>query len=187
MVESNINMERTDAMDSKIKALIDLYQFTPLPAEGTLFVSTWRSIQEFADGSPVGTAMIGMYCNEPFSRSVFHRLPVDEVWHFYGGDPLRLILLHPDGSSQEVVMGADPLAGHLVQYVVPAGVWQAGCLVEGGLFALFGCTVSPGFTGSMYQGGKREELLSAYPERCDDIRSLTAEDDQTRMPDGFAK
>ena len=174
-------------MDPKIKAMIDLYQFTPLPAEGTLFVSTWRSNQEFADGSPVGTAMIGMYCNEPLSRSVFHRLPVDEVWHFYGGDPLRLILLHPDGSSLDVIMGADPLAGHLVQYVVPAGVWQAGCLIEGGSYALFGCTVSPGFTGRMYEGGKHGELLSAYPERGDDIRYLTAEDDQTRMPDSFAK
>jgi predicted cupin superfamily sugar epimerase len=131
--------------------------------------------------------MIGMYCNEPLSRSVFHRLPVDEVWHFYGGDPLRLILLHPDGSSMDVIMGADPLAGHLVQYVVPAGVWQAGCLVEGGLYALFGCTVSPGFTGSMYEGGKCGDLLTAYPDRVDDIQFLSVENNQTRMPDGFAK
>ena len=24
----------------------------------------------------------------------------DEVWHFYGGDPMRLVLLHPDGSTR---------------------------------------------------------------------------------------
>jgi len=174
-------------MNAEIQALIDLFKLTPLPAEGTLFCSSWRSSQEFADGSPVGTAMIGMYCNEPLSRSLFHRLPVDEVWHFYGGDPLRLVLLHPDGSSRVVVMGADPLARQLVQFVVPAGVWQAGYLQDGGEYALFGCTVSPGFTGSMYEGGRREALTSSYPDRTLDILFLTSEEDQSSMPEGFAK
>ena len=70
--------------------------------------------------------MIGMYAHEPLSRSLFHRLPADEVWHFYGGDPLRLVLLYPGGQSADVILGPDPLAGQKVQFVVPAGVWQAG-------------------------------------------------------------
>lgn len=174
-------------MDPKIKALIDHFHFTPLPAEGTLFASTWRSNQEFADGSPVGTAMVGMYSNDPLSQSFFHRLPVDETWHFYSGDPLRLVLLAPDGSSREVLMGSDPLKGQQVQFVVPAGVWQAGQIVEGGSYALFGCTLAPGFTSSMYEGGVREELLGNYPDRREDILKLTANDAETRMPEGFAK
>ena len=174
-------------MNSKIQSLIEYFQLTPLPAEGTLYCSTWRSSQEFADGSPVGTAMIGLYCNELLSRSLFHRLPVDEVWHFYGGDPLRLVLLYPDGSSRDAIMGANPLAGQLIQFVVPAGVWQAGHLLDGGEYALFGCTVSPGFTGSMYEGGRREALSAIYPNRMRDILFLTTEEDQTSMPEGFAK
>lgn len=174
-------------MDSKIKALIDHFHFTPLPAEGTLFASTWRSNQEFADGSPVGTAMIGMYCCDPLSQSFFHRLPVDETWHFYGGDPLRLVLLSPDGSSRDVILGSDPLKGQQVQYVVQAGIWQAGQIMEGGSYALFGCTLAPGFTGSMYEGGVREALLKSYPERKQDILHLTANCAETRMPEGFAK
>ena len=173
-------------MHPKIKALIDHFHFTPLPAEGTLFASTWRSTQECADGSPVGTAMIGMYCHDPLSQSVFHRLPVDETSHFYSGDPIRLVLLAPDGSSREVILGADPLAGHNVQYTVPAGTWQAGHLVEGGLYGLFGCTLAPGFTGSMYEGGQRHELLAYYPDRQADILSLTHKDADIRMPEGFA-
>lgn len=169
-----------------IKALIDHYHFTPLPAEGTLFVSTWRSKEEFSDGSPVGTSMLGLYTNDPPSRSLFHRLPVDEVWHFYGGDPLRLVLLHPDGSSQDVVMGGDPVKGQLVQFVVPAGVWQAGHLMDGGTYALFGCTMAPGFTGKMYEGGLRVELFTAYPDRREDIIALTSDNEETRMPEGFA-
>ena len=172
-------------MNPKIAALIKHFQFTPLPAEGTLFASTWRSNQDFADGSPVGTAMIGLFCHEPLSQSVYHRLPVDETWHFYGGDPIRLVLLAPDGSSREVILGADPLAGHFVQFTIPAGTWQAGHLVEGGLYGLFGCTLAPGFTGSMYEGADRGQLLAAYPNHRLDILKLTHENAETHMPEGF--
>ncbi len=41
----------------------------------------------------------------PPSRSLFHVLTRDEVWHAYAGDPFRLVLLHPDGASEDVVMG----------------------------------------------------------------------------------
>ena len=173
------------AVDPQVQALMTHYGFAPLPAEGTLFVSTWRSSQEFDDGSPVGTAMIAMYCDEPRSVSLFHRLPADEVWHFYGGDPLRLILLHPDGSSHEVIMGNDPLAGHAVQYRIPAGVWQAGHLVSGGRYALFGCTMAPGFTSAMFEGGTHAHLLEGYPDRADDIARFGCDVAHARMPDGF--
>jgi predicted cupin superfamily sugar epimerase len=173
-------------MHPEVKAIIEHFNLQPLPVEGTLFVSTYRSAAETETGKPVGTAMLGLYCDEPRSVSLFHRLSVDEVWHFYAGDPLRLVLLHPDGSSQEVVMGGDPLKGQLVQFVIPAGVWQAGHLLAGGRCALYGCTVAPGFTGDCFEGGVRAELLEKYPERADDINRLTADHDETRMPEGFA-
>lgn len=174
-------------MDPKIKTLIDHFNFKPLPAEGTFFASTWRSNQDFPNGSPVGTAMIGMYCNDPLSQSLFHRLPVDEVWHFYGGDPFRLVLLFPDGCSSEIVMGSDPLVGQRPQYVVQAGTWQAAHLIDGGLYALFGCTMAPGFTGAMYEGAKRSDLLTAYPYCRIDIMRLSDEEAETSMPQGFAR
>jgi predicted cupin superfamily sugar epimerase len=173
-------------MPDDIAALIARFDLTPLPSEGTLFASTYRSVENVAGGGPVGTAMIGMYCSEPVSHSLFHRLPVDEVWHFYGGDPLRLVLLRADGSSSDVIMGSDPLAGHCVQFVVPAGVWQAGHLVDGGRYALFGCTLAPGFTDAMYDGGARDVLAARYPDRLDDIARLGCDPDDTRMPEGFA-
>ncbi len=173
-------------MTDDVSALIAHFGFTPLPSEGTLFASTYRSAEDVAGGGPIGTAMIGMYCDAPFSQSFFHRLPVDEVWHFYGGDPLRLVLLHADGSSSDVIMGPDPLAGHLVQFVVRADVWQAGHLVAGGRYALFGCTMAPGFTGAMYEGGARDTLTAQYPDRSADIARLGCEPHDTRMPEGFA-
>lgn len=174
-------------MNPKIKALIKHFHFTPLPSEGTFFVSTWRSQQEFSDGSPVGTSMIGMYSHDPLSQSFFHRLPVDEIWHFYSGDPIRLIQLHPDGTNREVMLGSDPLEGEELQFTVPAGVWQAGHLTDGGSYGLFGCTMAPGFTSSMYEGGLRDELLTSYPDRKSDILRLTPDQAETRMPEGFAR
>ena len=121
------------------------------------------------------------------SRSLFHRLTHDEVWHFYGGDPLRLVLLQPDGADDEVVLGPDLHAGQRVQYVIPAGTWQAGELMPGGSWALFGCTMAPGFTGTCFEGGRRDDLLRSHPARRADIKPLGVPDDhETAMPDGFA-
>jgi len=174
-------------VDPTVSELLDAYGFEPRPVEGTLFVSTYRSGVSLPDGAPVGTAMIGMYAHDPVSRSLLHRLPYDEIWHFYGGDPIRLVLLRPDGEVDHVWLGADVWAGHRVQFVVPAGVWQAGELVAGGTYGLFGCTMVPGFTGAGFEGGHLGALLASHPSAHADINRLAVpDDDSTAMPDGFA-
>ena len=172
-------------MDSEIRDLIQHFKFEALPVEGTLFASTYRS-GDMPNGKPFGTGMIGMYCHEPRSISCFHKLTNDEMWHFYGGDPLRLILLYPDGSSRYVVLGGEPLKGQRVQFVIPAGVWQAGHCMEGGKYSLFGCTLAPGFTGDIFTGGTQAELLSLYPDRKQDILEYGLAGGETAMPEGFA-
>jgi predicted cupin superfamily sugar epimerase len=174
-------------MDPRVARLIDRYGLQPLPVEGTLFASTYRSAANLPDGGPVGTAMIGMYCHDPVSRSLFHRLPADEIWHFYGGDPIRLVLLHPDGSSSDVWLGADGDAGQTVQFVVPAGVWQAGELHPDGVYGLFGCTMAPGFTSVGFVGGRRSILHRTHPDREADIDRLgIRDDDGVDMPADLA-
>jgi predicted dehydrogenase/predicted cupin superfamily sugar epimerase len=166
--------------------IIEHFGFEKLPVEGTLYKSSYRSVLESRDGGPAGTEMIGLYSERPSSLSCFHRLTYDETWHVYGGDPFRLILLFPDGHSEDVVMGSDPLKGQRIQFVVPAGVWQGGCILSGGRYALYGCSMAPGFTGSCFQAGTREELLRLYPDRAQDIRALSVDSGETKMPEGFA-
>lgn len=173
-------------MDAEIKALIEHFSFAPLPVEGTLFVSAYRSAESLPNGKPYGTGMIGMYCHEPRSVSCFHKLTIDEMWHFYGGDPLRLILLYPNGSSRDVILGNKPLKGQYVQFVIPAGVWQAGHCIESGRYSLFGCTLAPGFTGDIFTGGIQADLLKMYPDREKDILDYGLTGGETKMPDGFA-
>jgi predicted cupin superfamily sugar epimerase len=158
---------------------------TPLPVEATLFAQTYRSAGSLGDG-PVGTAGVGLFCTDPPSRSLFHRLMFDEIWHFYAGDPLRLVLLHAGGTAEEVLLG-DPTAGYTAQHVVPAESWQAGEVAPGGAWSFYGVTMAPGFTSSCFEGGRAEELLEAYPARAADIErlSLPAGTPAT-MPDDFA-
>lgn len=168
-------------------AMLRHFRFDRLPVEGTLYRSTWRARSELDAGTPVGTAMIGLYADSPASMSCFHRLTHDEVWHAYAGDPFTLYLLHPDGRTGTVTMGTDPVAGHTVQHVIPAGTWQAGALAPGGRYALFGCTMAPGFTGGCFEAGRRADLLRQYPAAAAAITRLARDDDAaTRMPAGFA-
>jgi predicted cupin superfamily sugar epimerase len=174
-------------MHPDVAKLIEHYDLVPLEVEGTLFTSTYRSEADVADGGPVGSAIIGLYSHEPLSRSLFHRLPADEIWHFYGGDPIRLVLLSPDGSSEDVWLGADIASGQHVQYVIPAGTWQAGELASDGVYGLFGCTMAPGFTGSGFEGGAKSVLLASHPDQSYDIERLGIPDDRTlTMRAGFA-
>ena len=158
----------------------------PLPVEATFFAQTYRSNKEASGGGPAGTAGIGLFSADPPSHSLFHRLDHDEVWHFYAGDPLRLVLLHPEGRDEDVVLG-DPLAGHAVQHVVPAGVWQAGEVAPGGRWSLFGCTMAPGFTRGCFEGGVVADLLVTHPQRAADVERLgVPAGEAATMPEGFA-
>jgi Uncharacterized conserved protein len=115
--------------------------------------------------APAWAMMYGLYCREPDSFSRFHRLSVDEIWSFYEGDPFRLYLLFPDGSSKEIVMGGREKDGQVRQFCIPAGVWQGACLEPDSLYALYGCTTVPGFTPACFEIGRRTELTVRYPEK----------------------
>jgi predicted cupin superfamily sugar epimerase len=151
-------------VEPEVRALIERFDLRPLPVEGTLFAETYRST--------AATAIVALYSVDPPSRSNFHDLTHDEVWHAYAGDPFRLILLHPDGSSEDVVMGRDVRAGQHVQFTVPAGTWQAGELLPGSRYALFGCTMAPGFTPDCFAASPADPLIARWPGRAADILRL---------------
>jgi predicted cupin superfamily sugar epimerase len=102
-----------------------------------------------------------------------HTLQSDEIFHFYLGDPVEMLQLHPDGRSAVFVLGPDLTAGQHVQLVVPAGVWQGTRLIGDGKVALLGCTVTPGFDFADYQSGIYVELAEKWPTEAEWIRALT--------------
>ncbi len=159
--------------------VIRLLQLTPLELEGGFFRETYRSRwqvpAEFLPGGSgkrsIGTAIYYMVTPESFST--LHRLPGSEVFHFYLGDPVVMLQLHPDGKAQTVTLGQDIAAGQQLQVLVRGNVWQGCRLAPGGKWALLGTTMSPGFDYADYETGVRDELIAQYPEVAEMIREYT--------------
>ncbi len=159
-----------------------LFNLEDLPVEGGLFAQTYQSPEQisreslperYAGGHPFGSAILYLLNRDLDCFSALHRLPTDEIWHFYLGDPVEMLLLFPDGHSQRVVLGQDVFNGQKVQFVAPHGVWQGTRLLEGGEYALLGTTLAPGYGAADYSGGSGEELARQYPQEADLIRRLT--------------
>ena len=157
--------------------VIALLGLEPLPREGGFYAETYRSPRKGNDGSasgkPRSLATAIYYLLTPSAFSALHRLPADEVYHFYCGDPVEMLLLGPDGSGETVILGSDLAAGQRPQRVVEAGVWQGSRLVPGGAWALLGTTMAPGFAPEDFEPGDRSELIRRYPGFSEHIVALT--------------
>jgi len=162
--------------------LIEHLGLEPLTIEGGHFRQTYFAPESIAaEALPArysaprsfGTAIYYLLTSEVDSFSALHRLETDEIYHFYLGDPMEMLLLHPGGRGERIVLGPFILGGHRVQFVVPRSVWQGARLICGGSFALMGTTMAPGFDPADWSEGKRDALLREYPEHAELIRALT--------------
>lgn len=165
-----------------VEQLISHLQLEPLEGEGGLFRRTWLSSHAlepanlgapYYEAKPLGSCIYYLLTSEIDSFSAFHRLPTDEIYHFYLGDPVTLFMLDSHGVGEEITLGHDLLHGQHVQYVVKGGKWQASILKEGGQYALMGTTMAPAFTAGDFELGNRAELLAHYPTHHDWITRLT--------------
>ena len=162
--------------------LRQLLQLEPLTIEGGFFRETYRSAGYIAQSAlpaaysgPRAFSTCIYYLLTPDTYSVMHRLPGEEIFHFYLGDSVEMLQLHPDGGGERIILGSDLRSGMRVQHVVPANVWQGSRLQQGGRFALMGTTVAPGFDYADYEAGDRDQLCHDFPAFTDLIRRLTPE------------
>lgn len=155
-----------------------------MPLEGGFYRETYRSPEQVsADlparyGSPRSLKTAIYYLLTPETFSAIHRVPGEEVFHFYMGDPVEMLMLQPDEASHHpqttrIEIGPDLRTGQQLQVVVPGGVWQGTRLITGGRWALMGTTMSPGFDPRDFELGEREGLLRDFPGAAEMIRVLT--------------
>lgn len=157
----------------EIRALLRLEAH---PLEGGFFVETWRSAHALsataldpsaADRRALGRAIY--YLLTPGTVSSMHRLRWDEIFHFYLGDPVEMLLLAPGEEGRLATLGVDLASGQRPQLIVPAGVWQGARLADGGRVALLGTTMAPGFDAADFEIGGIEALAGQWPRFRDAI------------------
>lgn len=140
---------------------VDQLGLEPLEHEGGLFA------QNHLDAH--SSAIYYLLAQPDFSA--LHALASVEVYHWYAGSPLNLLLLHPDGRREERLLGPDPAAGQVPQLAVPAGVMQGSSPV--GEWCLVGTTMAPPFDWEGFTLGDRATLQGTHPECAERITELT--------------
>ena len=147
--------------------------------EGGWYRETYRSSEliphvalpeRFDDSRSCCTAIY--FLLESGDISALHRIKSDEIWHFYSGMPLTIHVITPQGEYYPLHLGSNLSAGETFQCVVPAGCWF-GAEVNGDGYSLVGCTVAPGFDFADFEMGKRDELLTEFPDHTKIIHRLT--------------
>ncbi len=166
------------------RAIIDALGLEPLPVEGGMFRQTFLAAEtiaaaalpeRYARDKALSTAIYYLLDDAPDSFSALHRLPTDEVYHFYLGDPVELLVLPPGGRGEVVRLGQDLEAGMRVQTVVAAGCWQGSRLADGRELSLLGATMAPGFEWQDFEAGDGGALSVQYPDFRQQIKRLIRE------------
>lgn len=151
--------------------IIAKYTLQPLPGEGGYF-RRFYTHERRIEGSPHHLASAIFFLITKDSFSALHRLPSDELFHFYEGHPAQMLQLDPAGEGKVVRLGADGERA----VIVPGGFWQGMRLADdapGGAFALFGVSVHPEFRDEDFQLGDREALCATHPAWRGEIERLT--------------
>ena len=141
------------------RALIDRLQLKPHP-EGGWFREIHRAAETVTTGRGTRSALTTIYyLLERGQLSRWHVVQSDEIWHFYAGAPLELIVYDPVSRRCAPRVLDVPAREHEPVGVVRAGEWQAARSL--GDYSLVGCNVGPGFEFADFQ------FVSALPGHAD--------------------
>lgn len=164
------------------KQIIDAFNLEPLIGEGGYFKQTFLGDEmipkEVLPGRkgdrPSYTVILYLITEKAFSR--MHRLPTDEIFHYYMGDSAQQLQLYPDGSSKIYRLGSNILSGDQIQVNAPRGCFQGTRKLDGEYgWSLLGTTMGPGFMDDDYEDGDMEELIKQYPQEEELIRILAGD------------
>jgi len=166
------------------EAIIERLGLEPLDQEGVYFRQTWRSACQIpyevpgsacaAGERPAGTAIYFLITRDQFSA--MHRLGADEVWLHHLGDPIEMLMLHPDGRGEFACIGTDLARHQCPQHICPANSWQGSRIApekDRLGYALGSCVMAPGFEWADFELGDRSSLVSVYPDFATQITART--------------
>jgi uncharacterized protein len=125
----------------------------------------------FQSGRPLGSALYFMVT--PEAPVKLHRIKNDQLYHYYLGDPIEVLLLRENGDSELVVVGPNIVGGEIVQLFIPGNTFLTARITGKRRWFLGGSTEWPGLVPSEdVELGNVEALAAKYPEASADIRDF---------------
>lgn len=150
---------------------IDHLNMQPHP-EGGFYAETYRSAGKINSiDRHYSTAIYFLLLEDKFSA--FHHIRSDEMWHFYAGSAIEVLVLETNGQLKTHRLGSHPEQGETFQLLVPAGLWFASRMSDQSSYGLVGCTVAPGFDFRDFEMARRSELIRQHPQHAEIITRLT--------------
>jgi predicted cupin superfamily sugar epimerase len=124
----------------------------------------------FADGRPAGSALYFMVT--PGAPVRLHRIRNDQLYHYYLGDPLEVLMLRVDGTTEHVVVGPDLGSGQLLQLLIPGNTFHTARVIGRHRWFLGASTEWPGVEPVDVEIGNVDALAAKYPQVADDLRTF---------------
>lgn len=163
----------TDMTADEVRALLNLE-----PNATCGFVrETYVAKQKLAAGAlpapfeaerPIGSALYFMVT--PSAPVKLHRIRNDQLYHYYLGDPLEVLLLRNGG--EHVIVGPDLKAGHRVQLLIPGNTFHTARVIGTKRWFLGASTEWPGVIPADVELGKPDVLTAEFPKVAGDVRSF---------------
>ena len=124
----------------------------------------------FEAGRPMGSALYFMLTpDEPVK---LHRIRNDQFYHYYLGDPIEVLMMLEDGSTQHHIVGPDLRKGHKVQLLIPGGTFHTARVIGARRWFLGASTEWPGVEPADVELGNADALAAKYPTVAAQIRSF---------------
>jgi predicted cupin superfamily sugar epimerase len=124
----------------------------------------------FADGRPAGSGLYFMVTPDAPVR--LHRIRNDQLYHCYLGDPIEVLMLHENGTSERAIVGPDLQAGQRVQLFIPGNTFHTARVIGQRRWFLGASTEWPGVEPADVEIGDLEALAAKYPGVADDLRAF---------------
>jgi predicted cupin superfamily sugar epimerase len=167
-----------DLTADKVRGLLQLEPHATCGFVRVIFISEKRIAPgglppPFADGRPAGSALYFMVTPDAHVR--LHRIRNDQLYHYYLGDPVEVLMLHADGTSAHVIVGPDLRGGQVVQLLIPGNTFHTARVIPEGLRGWFlgASTEWPGVEPADVEIGDVEALAAKYPDVADDLRAYS--------------
>lgn len=126
----------------------------------------------FAEGRPLGSALYFMVTPDAPVR--LHRIRNDQLYHYYLGDPIELLLLHADGGTERIIVGPDLRGGQRVQQLIPGNTFHTARLIGRRCWFLGASTEWPGVVPADVEIGNLDELAAKHPTVAADLLAIAA-------------